>query len=447
MVRKFKNFVRQNKLFNPSDNVILSVSGGIDSMSMAWLFELCGYKYSIAHCNFHLRGKESDEDARFVEKYSKKKKVKFYLENFDAKSFADQHKISIQMAARQLRIKWLECLSEQHKYRYYATAHHKDDQIETFFINLLRGTGISGLHGIIPLQGRLIHPMLFTNRKEIEIFAKEKKIPYREDSSNLRSDYKRNKVRHQLLPLIKEINPHYAEIFTDNINRLKQAETIYLQQIKSAASHVIKTHDNQVKISVSLLLELDPIETYLYEFISQFNFNFTEVRNIIKTLDKQSGKQFLSKSHRLFKDRDHLIIEKIKEKEPNDITYKIFKDTLELTVPLKMEFDFINKTPDFKFIDDRNQAYLDADKLSYPLLIRKWERGDYFYPLGMKRKKLLSDFFIDNKFSIPAKEKIWLLISNDQVVWIIGQRIDNRFKVTPETQNVYIAQMMGRESL
>ena len=440
MVRQFENYIRQNQLISPNDSVLLAVSGGIDSMVMTRLFELSEFNFAIAHCNFRLRGIESDDDASFIENYSKIKNIKFHSELFDTKAFAGQHKISIQMAARQLRVNWLEKLSELHGYSFYATAHHKDDQIETFFINMLRGTGISGLHGILPIQGRLIHPMLFTNRKEIEKFARKNNIQFRQDSSNQRSDYTRNKIRNQLLPLIREINPQYDKILTENIYRLKQAETVYFQQIKSAESKVVFTDEKLVKIPIQRLLTLEPIETYLYEFVAPYNFNFSDVKNIVNALNKQSGKQFLSKTHRLIKDRDYLIIEKIEE-EPFIGRYEVFRQTSELLVPLRIEFNLKTIPPNFKNNENPDQAYIDAEKLTYPLEIRKWEKGDYFYPLGMNRKKLISNFLIDNKFSLLEKERIWLLSSAGQVVWVIGQRIDNRFKVTDATQNFLCIQV------
>ena len=343
MVQRFENFIRQNELFKPDDHILLSVSGGIDSMVMTRLFDRCGFTYAIAHCNFHLRGKESDGDALFVEKLSKKNKVKFYLENFDTKKYAEQHKISIQMAARQLRINWLENIMDQYGYSFYATAHHKNDQIETFLINLFRGTGISGLHGILPRQGRLIHPMLFTSRNEIEEFAKKNKIRFREDSSNLRDDYIRNKIRHQLLPVLKEINPAYTEIFTNNIERLRQSETIYFQQIDFVASQLITKENDKIKISIHLLNTLESVDTYLFEFLSPYAFNYSDVKSILNSLSKQSGKMFLSNSHRLFKDRDYLIIEKIKGHEPNEKLYEIQKDMREIIFPIKMEFNLVLK--------------------------------------------------------------------------------------------------------
>jgi tRNA(Ile)-lysidine synthase len=434
MVQQFKSYIQNQKLFNKNDRILLSVSGGIDSVVMTELFDKCGFRYGIAHCNFGLRGSESDEDAKFVENLSINKKVEFHSEFFKTKEFSGEEKISIQVAARQLRMRWLEKLIDRYGYNFYATAHHLDDQIETFFINLLRGTGISGLHGILPKQGKLIHPMLFTTRENIEAFAKKNKIAHREDSSNLKKDYTRNKIRHLLLPVIKEINPEYSEVLTENIHRIRQAEMIYLQQINSVASQLITNENDQIKISIRLLNAIEPAETYLYELLLPYAFNFSDVKDILASLGKQSGKMFLSNSHRLFIDRNYLIIEKLNEPESKERKYIIFKDSKDIIEPLKIEFKRIDKTPDFKYDVEENLAYLDEYKLTYPLIIRKWEIGDYFFPLGMNQKKLISDFFVDIKLSIPEKEKTWLITSGDQVVWIVGYRIDNRFKITSETK-------------
>ncbi len=236
--------------------------------------------------------------------------------------------------------------------------------------------------------------------------------------------------------LLKEINPEYTEIFTNNIERLRQSETIYFQQIDFVASQLIKKENDKIKISIPLLNKLEAVDTYLFEFLSPYAFSYSDVKSILNSLSKQSGKMFLSNSHRLFKDRDYLIIEKIKGHELNEKLYQIQKDMREIIFPIKMEFNLVLKKLDITFPSNKNQAFLDNDKLVYPLFIRKWKKGDYFYPLGMQNKKLISDFFIDNKLSIPDKEKIWLLTSGDQIVWIIGHRIDNRFKVTSDTQSV-----------
>lgn len=436
MLEKFKDYINANKLISQKGKVLLAVSGGMDSVIMTEIFKLSGFDYSIAHCNFHLRGVESNEDALFVEALSKEAKVEFYLKDFDTAGYAAENKLSIQMAARQLRVCWLEDLVEQYGYQCYATAHHQDDQIETLFINLLRGCGISGLHGILPKVGVLIHPMLFTNRTEIEAFAKNNNILYREDSSNFTQNYLRNKIRHSLIPVIREIEPGYQKIFHENTERFQLVEDIYQQQIQTAKSQLVEDVNDQIHISIKLLQVLHPPEGYLYEIISIYGFNYSQVKSIVLSLSKQSGKKYFSKTHILLKDRDLLIIEK---KTIHEAVYKEFLISSEmshLTHPVNLE---IKDCPiENVFFDKKNKnlAFLDSDKLKFPLKIRKWEKGDFFYPLGMKGRKLISDFWVDNKISIVDKKKIWLLISDGHIVWIIGQRIDNRYRISEETKNV-----------
>ncbi len=436
MLERFIKYVKENKLINENGKILLAVSGGIDSVVMTELFKMSGTIYSIAHCNFHLRGKESDEDALFVEGKSKENGVGFHLTDFDTIGFAAENNLSIQMAARQLRISWLESLVGQFGYQCYATAHHQDDQIETTIINLLRGCGISGLHGIMPKVGVLIHPMLFTKRAEIEAFAQEKNILFREDSSNLNNDYLRNKIRHNLIPVLTEIEPGFQIVFTENIERFRQVEDIYLQQIHSVKSKLVSIKNDQILISISILLALNSVESYLYEIVSGYGFNFSQVKDIVLSLKKQSGKKYFSKSHILLKDREFLIIEKKVTPESELLEFIIESEINLITKPIDLEFESYPNNPDIFQNKDINLAFFDRDKLVYPLKIRKWERGDYFYPLGMKGKKLISDYLVDNKISIAEKKKIWLLTSGDQIVWIIGHRMDNRFRISPVTKNV-----------
>lgn len=436
MIQSFRSFINNESLFNENDRILLAVSGGVDSMVMAELFDNSSYQFAIAHCNFHLRGKESDDDAKFVENLARKKNVPFYLKNFDTKDYAAIHKISIQMAARQLRFSWFDDLLKDFGFSYYATAHQQDDQIETFFINLIRGCGISGLHGILPKQGKLIHPMLFTNRRNIENFANQNEIVYRTDSSNIRSDYTRNKIRNVLLPIINEINPEYISTFTGNIERLCQVEMIYNQQINHLRENLITENDNQVRISIHRLQELEAKETLLFELISPYGFNISDVKNILDVLPKPSGRIFLSKSHKLYKDRKYLIIEPEMSQITERKEYFIPQGVSEIVDPIRLKLTYCEMHPEFRFAHDNMIASLDADKVSFPLKLRRWEKGDYFYPLGMENKKLLSDFFIDQKLSIPEKEKIWIITSGDQILWIIGGRIDNRFRITSSTRNI-----------
>lgn len=443
MIQKFQNFIQSHRLFKETDTILLAVSGGIDSTVMVELFDLNNFHYEIAHCNFGLRGKESDDDENFVLQIAKKKNVRIHSQRFETKKFASREKISIQMAARSLRKQWFSQLIDEFGYASYATAHHQDDQVETFFINLLRGTGISGLHGILPKQEYLIHPMLFTNREEIEAFAKKNTIAFRTDSSNLKTDYLRNKIRRHLLPVMKTIQNNYATVITENISRLKQAEEIYLQQINTVKDNLLEITNDEIKIPINDLIELKPLETFLFEFIEPFNFQFSDVRNIIRSLNSQSGKTFFSRTHKLIRERDFLIISKCKPVEDSDYVFTINQDDQEVLTPVNLRVTKLERSVNFKIFKDPKIAILDADRFVFPLEMRHWKRGDHFFPLGMNHKKLLSDFFTDNKFSVTEKKITWLLCSGKDILWIIGHRIDDRFKVTDSTKRIIIFELIG----
>jgi tRNA(Ile)-lysidine synthase len=435
MLHKFQNFILDNKLFKSSDTILLAVSGGVDSMVMTELFDLGNFKYSIAHCNYGLRGKESDEDENFVLRIAKKN-VRFHNRKFDTKKFAAKEKISVQMAARNLRQQWFRELINEFGYAFYATAHHQDDQIETFFINLLRGSGISGLHGILPKSGNQIHPMLFSNRVEIEEFARVNGVSYRNDSSNFKTDYLRNKIRLQLLPVLKTIQKDYATVITGNIERLKQAEQIYFQQINVVKNNLLMASDEELKIPVDGLRGLKPIDTYLFEILEPYNFQFSDIKNIIHSLDSQTGKKFFSRTHKLVREREFLIISMLKPDKNPDQKFIINKDTHEVRIPFNLTVTQIVKSAGFQILKNPNIAMLDAERIVFPLEIRHWRKGDYFFPLGMNHKKLVSDFFTDNKFSASDKERTWLLCSGSDILWIIRHRIDERFKVTVSTKKI-----------
>lgn len=434
MIQQFLDYIANESLFQPTNKILLAVSGGIDSVVMVELFSQAQLNYSIAHCNFSLRGKESDEDETFVKDLANQKGVEFLSRKFETKKHATDHSLSIQMAARDLRNAWLEENIEQKDFTYYATAHHLDDQIETFFINLLRGTGISGLHGIKPKTGNLIHPMLFTYRKDIEEFAKQEKITFRVDSSNIKTDYTRNKIRHDLISVIKGINENYQDIFTSNIRRLKQNEEIYRQYINIVSDQLVSRDKKNIKISIKDLIKYQPATTFLYEMIVPFGFNSSQSADIIESIGLTTGKQFYSKTHRLVIDRDYIIVQK--SAQAHDTIILINEETEEINHPIKLQISRLKIKPDFFISKNLKIALLDAGELTFPLKIRKWKKGDYFYPLGMENKKLVSDFFIDNKFSIIDKENTWIMTSDDNIAWIIGHRIDNRFKITDTTRQV-----------
>ena len=436
MLIAFIKYCQKEKLFKQDEKILLAVSGGVDSVVMCELFYLAGYKFGIAHCNFKLRGKESDEDEKFVRNLADKYNAKFYLKTFETKKYAVSNGISIQMAARELRYIWFEELLKSENYKYVAAAHHSDDQIETFFINMLRGTGISGLHGIQPKFGKLIHPMLFTYRKDIEEFAKKNNISSRSDSSNLKTDYTRNKIRHKLIPVIKSINENYQNTFTNNINRIKQIEKIYNQQVHFISNKLLSEEKNQIKISLNELLKLEPAETYLFEILKDYGFNFSQVSGIIKSIHSITGKKFLSKTHWLIIDREYMII----ESKPGTINrseeYIIESEISVIDEPVRLKISKNKLSQDYTIPKNKKTASFDAEILQFPIVIRRWKKGDYFYPFGMENKKLVSDFFINNKFSISDKENTWIMTSGAKIVWIIGHRIDNRFRISETSTQI-----------
>lgn len=476
MITALLNHIKKENLFSTTEKVLLTVSGGIDSVLMCELFHKTGLNFGIAHCNFQLRAEESDEDETFVNTIAEKHNVPFHFIKFNTSLYAKKNKVSIQIAARELRYQWFEEIRKEYKYNYIATAHHQDDSIETFFINLIRGTGISGLHGILPKHGRIIRPMLFTTKNEIEVYVKKHKLKYREDSSNASDKYVRNKIRHHVMPVLKELNPGFENTFNKTINHLREVEVIYKNDVETKRSKIIKQEKNNILISIKQLTKLQPIATYLYEFLKPYHYNESTVEEIVLALDGESGKQFFSNTYRLIKDREFLIIEQRKESQEikskkQELRIKshetgIKKPELRIKKPhpgldtkdseikvlinqkaidldnLKLSFKSEVNSPTTEIQKSASIAYLDLEKLEFPLEIRKWQKGDVFYPFGMKGKKKLSDFFIDKKLSLNQKENAWLLTSKGKIAWVIGQRIDNRFKITEKTRKIYIVKLI-----
>ncbi len=442
MIDRFKNFIQQQHLFAAEDTILLAVSGGVDSMVMVDLFHQAGYPFAIAHCNFSLRDAESDEDELSVRTIAKEKYgAECFCKRFDTKSYAKQQKLSIQEAARALRYEWFELLRSQHPFTAIATAHHKDDQIETFFINLLRGTGISGLTGIPQQQNHIIRPLLFASRSEIEAFANENKIAFRNDSSNADNKYLRNKIRHQLLPLLEELNPHFTATLQQTIGNLHHTERIY-REFLALQNPLVESHDGVVKISISELKKLQPCAHYLYEYIARFGFNAAQCQDICTVMESNSGKEFFSATNRLLIDRQCLFIEPLAA-SPTLQHYSIEEHEKSIMLPLNLQLSHHKKTEKTLLKLDKDCGSFDRDKLIFPLSLRRWKQGDYFYPLGMKSRKKLSDFFIDTKIPRTEKSKIWLLCSDDKIVWVVGHRIDERFKVDEGTRRIYKVVVSG----
>lgn len=436
MIRKeFKAFVDEQRLFSKDDRILLALSGGVDSVVLAELLLELGYTFSAAHCNFHLRGEESNRDAEFVIKWAERKKVKLFVQDFDTYAYMQEKGISLEMAARELRYSWFENLMQENQIDYLLTAHHADDSAETFFINLLRGTGIAGLHGILPKNGNIIRPLLFATRKSILDYAELKNIQFVEDSTNSETKFLRNKIRHRVIPMLKEISPDFDSIIRKNIERLRDTETIFRSAIEKVKDEIIIREKENIKISIAELQSLNPMGIYLYEILSDYGFNESVVNNVSMVLDAESGKRFYSKTHCLLKDREYLLIYPI-EKEETETNYSIDAEITSIIEPFKAKIEVLK---DLNFISvpkKANVAMLDMDLLNFPLELRHWKQGDSFVPFGMRKKKKLSDFFTSNKYSLLDKERQWLLCSGDEIVWVVGKRIDDRFKISNSTKSV-----------
>ncbi|MBL7905710.1 MAG: tRNA lysidine(34) synthetase TilS [Bacteroidales bacterium] len=437
MLTQFQQYIADFRLFRPEEPVLLAISGGVDSMVMAELFHRAGFNFAIAHCNFGLRGSESNQDEAFVSSMAETYGVKFFVKHFKTREYAGFNKISVQMAARTLRYEWFDELLTSEGFRVVATAHHLDDQIETFFINILRGTGISGLHGILPNRTRIVHPLMFAFRRNIEEFASDEAVSYREDSSNRSSKYLRNKIRHDLVPLLGEINPEFRKTITTTIDRMRETELLLKNHLEEVNAKVSTCTGDSISFSISELMKLSPVEAYLYELLSPFNFNRNVTDEIAAGLSEISGKQFFSPTHRVVKDREMLLISALglAGAQPTG-EISIDEQTRELKKPIQLRLSTLQNSPDFIVPRNGSIAMLDALKIEWPLHLRKWKEGDTFVPYGMNNNKKLSDFFIDNKFSIVEKENAWLLISGNQIAWLVGHRIGNDFRVTPETSDI-----------
>jgi tRNA(Ile)-lysidine synthase len=431
-----RKYIAQNQLFEERQNLLLAVSGGVDSVVLVdVLHHLQFYFLSVAHCNFQLRGEESDEDEAFVRKLATKYRLPFFVKRFDTQEFASKNKLSIQVAARQLRYAWFDEILLSQQIPLLVTAHHQNDNIETIIYNLAKGTGIAGLHGILPKNGNIVRPLLCVSKEEILQYATENQLSWREDSSNESDKYSRNLIRHRVVPILKQLNPKLENTFQENIEKIYAVENIFKNVVNEFKNRALKEIDAIYYLDIEVLRKESENQIKLYEILKDFGFNYSQIKQIINALDSEAGKLFTSNTHTLVKDRKHLVLAPIQikneaiqfEKKSPIVTHYNF--TLELyTVP---------KSPDFQFSTDANIAHLDFDKLSENLTVRNFEHGDEFCPLGMKgKKKKLTDFLNDLKIPLNLKNQVLLLLSDKQIAWVIGHRIDDRFKITEKTQTV-----------
>jgi tRNA(Ile)-lysidine synthase len=434
MIERFLSYIESNSLCGTGNRILLTVSGGIDSMVMMDLFLAAGYKTGVAHCNFGLRGEESDEDQRFVESAARISGVECHTRRFQTGKVASEEKLSIQMAARKLRYAWFEEVRGKQGYDFIATAHNQDDVLETFFINLSRGTGIRGLTGIPPRSGKVIRPLLFASRESIREYAESRNLSYREDSSNASDKYLRNRIRHKLLPMLEEQNPAFRKSLMETIDKLSETERIYSEEMEKQKKSLVMHKEGRTLIRIEELGKHPSRNTLLYEILSDFNFGSTAIEDIGKSLGGHPGKQFYSPTHRLVKDREELILIPLKEDQSRK--YYLELEEGQIFDPINLEWVIAENNPGFTVPRDPSVACLDLDLLDFPLILRRWQQGDYFRPFGMKGTKKLSDFLIDEKLSLPDKENVWLLASGQKIVWVVGLRIDDRFKITGKSRHV-----------
>ncbi|OFX28169.1 MAG: tRNA lysidine(34) synthetase TilS [Bacteroidetes bacterium GWA2_31_9] len=437
MINQFNNYIYHNNLCQSEDKLILAVSGGIDSVSMLHLFIESDYKnLSVAHCNFSLRGSESDGDEAFVKNLADKNNIQFYTIRFDTQQYACENGISIQMAARELRYNWFNKLLNEQNAKYIAIAHNSDDNVETFLLNISRGTGLKGLTGIKPKNHNIIRPLLFTSREMIVNYCSEKNIEYRTDSSNSENHYQRNNLRNNVIPLLKTRFPEFSNNILCNIQKFAEINLVFENYIQQIKNELFIINENIVEISISKLSGYQPLPTILYELLKEFGFNIEIVNETIEALNGNPGKTFYSSTHRLIKDREKLIITSIPHN--HNQVYYIDLDSENEKLPIEINFEIVENNENFNIVRSNNLAYFDAEKILFPLILRKWQHGDYFMPFGMTNFKKISDFFTDNKLSLNEKENVWLLCNGNEIIWVVGMRSDNRFRISDETKKILI---------
>lgn len=433
MLHSFQQHLSENFPFLKGKKLLLAISGGLDSVVLTHLLYASHYNIALAHVNFHLRGVESDADAQFVTLLAQKLNVPIYIQQVDTQQYANEKGVSIQMAARELRYQWFETLLNEKELDYLLTAHHLDDSIETFFINLNRKSGLEGLTGIPETNGNIIRPLLPFSRKEIEHYASENQLTWCEDSSNATLKYERNKIRHQLYPVLENINPDFRKDFGKSMEYLNHANTLIKDYLNVLKPNFWHQKQGEVHIYLMELKKVHHYEYVLFELLKPFGF--TDWQSIFELIDAQSGKKIHSDRCILLKDRENLILKSLSKNDTSANLPLLFNENAHLG-NLSYKAEQITKL-DFLDFSLQNTFYFDADKLIFPLYFRHWEEGDYFYPLGLNGRKKLSDFFTDHKLSLFDKEKIWLLCdAQNRIVWVVNYRQDDRFKITENSKNV-----------
>jgi tRNA(Ile)-lysidine synthase len=438
LLQRFKEYIADENLFQPKDKLLLAVSGGVDSIVLCELCKQASFDFVIAHCNFQLRGAESDSDEAFVGSLGVKYGVEVLVKKFDTSTYIATSKKGIQEAARDLRYEWFNELLGQlltvNRQLFLVTAHHANDNIETILMNFFKGTGINGLHGILPKQGKIIRPLLFAKKEELKAFAEANKLQFVEDASNATDKYTRNYFRNQLIPDLQKVFPAVEDNLMGNIQRFREMQVLYNQSVDFHKSKLLEQKGAEIHIPVLKLLKVEPLSTIVYEIIKDFGFTANQTPEVIALLQSESGRYVQSPTHKAIKNRKWLIIAPnqtteaqniLIEKEDKEIAFVKGKLHLKSCSTVNCQLSTVNSI-----------VQLDADEIVYPLLLRPYKQGDYFYPLGMDKKKKLSKFFIDQKLSLSDKENTWVIEMNKKIIWVVGLRIDNRFKILPSTKNI-----------
>ena len=436
LLKRFEQHIKDHVLISPGDRILVAVSGGPDSIALLSLFVEGGYDVAVAHCNFQLRGEESDEDERLVISQTQRYGLTLYNKRFDTEAEMERTGESLQVAARRLRYTWFDELCREHGYTVIAIAHHADDSIETFFINLFRGTGLKGLTGISIVNGRVIRPLLFATRREILDYAHTRKLAFREDSSNRSVKYLRNKIRLGLVPRLREISPAFTSIMGKNIQRLTDAQLFVNHGIARIRGTVEEERDGLIYIYPDRIDPGFPIGFVIYELLNGYGFKGDVVDSLVDSLrDGTSGKRFYSRDRVAYTDRGVIIVGPIKECDDCSI---------EITPCMERAYCG-NSMLLFRHLDIDNVeslalppeiAFIDADKLEYPLLVRRWREGDSFVPFGMDGHKKVSDLLIDSKVPVAEKQRQFVVVSGGEIVWVVGRRLDDRYRITSKTENV-----------
>lgn len=440
ILSEVRSYIEKLRLLGAAKTVVVGLSGGADSVALLDVLVRLGYPCLAVHCNFHLRGDESLRDEQHAEAFARSLDVPFLKTDFDTRQFAAEKHLSIEMAARELRYAWFEQIRSRYDAQAIAVAHHRDDSVETFLLNLTRGAGLRGLTGIRPRNGYVVRPLLAVSRADILEYLDSRRLTFVTDSTNLSDAYTRNFIRLNLLPQMEKIAPAVKERIACTTDYLADAEEIYLYVIEEARKKLWT--DN--RLDIEGLMKYPAPQTILFELLRPYHFSSSVTADIFSSFEKISGKTFYSSTHRLIKDRNFLILSPNKREEAVVYTITLADDMPELPVDLSFNLVDLNKNKDFEIERNRFTAYFDFDKLTFPLTLRRWQKGDCFVPFGMKGRKKLSDYFSDNKFSLADKENCWLLCSGQNIIWIVGERADNRFRLDSSTKCAFVVKFLDK---